>query len=137
MSDFSALDQNNWYAPAALLIQLSFLIAGVWFARNLLGTMRAFQEQVGAILKLSMTGVTGERHLSSESAKRSLAQESPYWLAPSGTETPGLPEHVESGPGRSAVARRKIVLWLQAPMSTSDVAPWRRIITWLQTPAGS
>ena len=137
MSDLTALDQNNWYASVSVGIQLAFLIAGVWFARNVLRTMRAFQEQVGAMLKLSITGVTGERHLSSASVKQSLPEVSPYWLAPSLTETAGLPEPIESGPSRVAVARRKMVLWLQAPMSGAEMAPWRQIITWLRAPAGS
>lgn len=137
MSDLSALAQNNWYAPASLVIQLAFLIACVWFARNILRTIRASQEQLGALLKLSITGVTGERHLSSGSAKQSLTEVSPYWLAPSETGTDGRSESIESGPSRNAVARRKIALWLQAPMSSSESAPWRRIITWLQAPAGS
>jgi len=137
MSDLTALHQNNWYAPASLLIQLGFLFAAVWFARNVLRTMRAFQEQVGAALKLSITGVTGERNLSSASAKQSLAEVYPHWLAPSGTETAGLSEPIESGPIRVAVARRKMVLWLQAPMSGAAMAPWRQIITWLRAPAGS
>src|SRR5256712_1190435 len=128
MSDLSALDQNNWYASVSVVIQLSFLIAGVWFARNVLRTMRAFQEQVWAVLKLSITGVTGERHLSSASAKQSLAEVSPYWLAPSETETAGLPEPIESGPSRVPVAHRKVVLWLQAPMNGAWVGPLRRII---------
>jgi len=137
MSDLTALDQNNWYAPASLLIQLGFLVAGVWFARNVLRTMRAFQEQVGVMLKSSTTGVTGERHLSSASAKQSLAEVSPYWLPPSEIETAGLPKAIESGRSRVPVARRKMVLWLQAPMSGAEMAPWRQIITWLRAPAGS
>ena len=118
---------DNWYAPASLVIQLSFLIAGVWFARNILRTMRASQEQLGAMLKLSSMGVTAERHSSTASANQSFTAESPYLLIPP----------TESGPGRFAVARRKIALWLQAPMSSSETAPWRRIINWLQAPAGS
>jgi len=137
MSDLTALDQNNWYASVSLVIQLAFLIAGVWFARNLLRTMMAFQAQVGAMLKLSITGVTPERHSSSASAKQSVAEVSPNWLVPSETETAGLPEPIESGPSRFAVVRRKMVLWLQAPMSNAAMAPWRRIIIWLQAPAGS
>jgi hypothetical protein len=127
---------DNWYAPASLVIQLSFLIAGVWFARNILRTMRASQEQLGAMLKLSSMGVTAEPHLSIGSANQPLTAESPYWLAPSETEAAGLPQRIESGPDR-AVVRRKIALWLQAPMSSSETAPWRRIINWLQAPAGS
>jgi hypothetical protein len=136
MSDPS-LDQNNWYAPASLLIQLAFLVAGVWFARHVLRAMRAFQEQLGAMVKLSITGLADERHLSSAGAKQSLAEVSPNWLAPSETETAGLPESTENGPSRAAVARHKLILWLQAPMSGPEMARWRQIITWLRAPAGS
>ena len=128
---------DNWYAPASLVIQLSFLIAGVWFARSILRTMRASQEQVGAMLKLSITGVPAERHSSSISANQPLKAESPYWLAPSETDATGLSQPTESGPGRFAIARRKMSLWLQAPMSSPETAPWRRVINWLQAPAGS
>jgi hypothetical protein len=137
MNDPSSWIQSNWYALANLLIQLAFLAAGVWFARHILRTMRAFQEQVGALLKISMTGVTGERTLSSASAKGSLAGASPYWLTPAETQTISLPEPTTSGPSRFAVAWRKVVLWLEAPMGSAEGAPWRRIITWLQTPTGS
>src|SRR2546428_10400311 len=98
MSDLTALDQNNWYASVSLVIQLAFLIAGVWFARNLLRTMMAFQAQVGAMLKLSITGVTPERHSSSASAKQSVAEVSPYWLVPSATETACLAGPLQSRP---------------------------------------
>jgi hypothetical protein len=143
MSDLAALDQNNWYAPASLVVQLAFLTAGVWFARNLIRTMRVSQEQFGAMLKSSIMGAAGERNVSNGNAAQSATEVSPYWLAPSETEAAGgLPEQTQSGPnrvtvGHFTVARRKIVLWLQAPMSTVGTAPWRRIITWLQAPAGS
>jgi hypothetical protein len=110
---------DNWYAPASLVIQFSFLIAGVWFARNILRTMRASQEQLGAMLKFSITGMTAERHSSTEA------------------EAPGRVQPTESGPRQLAIARRKIALWLQAPMTSSEAAPWRRVINWLQAPAGS
>jgi hypothetical protein len=128
---------DNWYAPASLVIQLSFLIAGVWFARNILRTMRTSQEQLGAMLKFSIAGVTAERHSSTVSTNESLTADSPYCLVPSETEAPGLALATESGPRRLAIARRKIALWLQAPMSSSEAAPWRRVIHWLQAPAGS
>ena len=122
---------------ASLFIQLAFLIAGVWFALNILKTLRAFQEQIGALLKLSITGVASDRNLSNSSAVQPLAQGSPYWLAPSEPETAALPQLTECGPSRVSGARRKMVLWLQAPMTSTQPAPWRRIITWLQAPAGS
>jgi hypothetical protein len=80
---------DNWYAPASLVIQLSFLIAGVWFARNILRTMRASQEQLGAMLKFSITGVTAERHSSTVSANESLTADSPYCLVPLESEAAG------------------------------------------------
>jgi len=122
---------DNWYAPASLVIQLSFLIAGVWFARNILRTMRASQEQLGAMLKFSITGAIAA------SANDSLRADSPYCLVPSETEAAGRAQATENGPGGFAIARRKIAHWLQAPMSSSEAAPWRRIINWLQAPAGS
>jgi hypothetical protein len=128
---------DNWYAPASLVIQLSFLIAGVWFARNILRTMRASQEQLGAMLKFSIAGVTAEWHSSTASANESLTADSPYCLVRSETEAAGRDQLTENGPGQFAVARRKIALWLQAPMSSSEAAPWRRVINWLQAPAGS
>ena len=128
---------DNWYAPASLVIQLSFLIAGVWFARNILKTMRAAQDQLGAMLRLSSMGVSAEPHSSNASANQPLTEERSYWLAPSETEAAGLSQPTESDPGRFAVVRRKIALWLQAPMSSSETAPGRRIIDWLQAPAGT
>jgi len=128
---------DNWYAPASLVIQLSFLIAGVWFARNILRTMRASQEQLGAMLKFSITGVTAERHSSAVSANESHTADSPYSLEPSKTEAAGPHHLTESRPGQFAIAWRKIAYWLQAPMSSSEAATWRRITNWLQAPAGS
>ena len=137
MSAFSDLIQNNWYALANILVQLLFLIAGVWFARSILKGMRASQEQFGALLKLSITGVAGERDSSVAGAKRSLAEASPYWLVPSEIVPPAPPEHTESGPGRLGLAGRKVLHWLQTPMSSAQHSPLRRVITWLQAPAGN
>jgi hypothetical protein len=140
MNDFTAWMQSNWYALGNLLSQFAFLAAGVWFARKILKTMRASQEQVGALLKLSVTGTIGERHQSS--AERSFANASPYWLTPS--EIPPAPplELPETGPSRWAVARHSVELaghslkvWLQTPMSTGPAAPWRKAVRWLQSPA--
>ena len=61
MNDFTAWIQSNWYALGNLLSQFAFLGAGVWFARKILKTMRASQEQVGALLKLSVTGAITDR----------------------------------------------------------------------------
>ena len=39
------------------------------------------------------------------------------------------------GPSGFVVLRR-IGLWLQAPMSTPQVFPWRRVVRWLKAPVG-
>ena len=135
MNNLFALDQSNWFAQAGLLIQLGFLIAGIWFARNILKTMRASQEQIGALLKLSITGATADRTLSS--AAQSPAESSPYWIAPSDSEVAVPPQLTERSPNRIVIARRKMVLWLQAPMTSTQPASWRRVVSWLQSPAGT
>jgi hypothetical protein len=137
MNEFTAWMQSNWYALGNLLIQLAFLAAGVWFANKILKTMRASQEQVGALLKLSVTGESSERHSSRAAAERAFADASPYWLTPTEVPPVGLPELQESGPGRWRVARHRVMVWLQAPMSSEEIVPWRKAIKWLQAPAGS
>ncbi len=120
--------QNHWYELGSLLLQLAFLAAVVWFARKLLKTFRASQEQVGALLRLSVSDAIAERPRSSLVEERTPKPEAPAL---------SLREHTESGPGRVAAAGRHIILWLQTPMGSRGVAPWRRVIRWLQAPAGS
>ena len=130
--------QSNWYELGNLLAQFAFLGAGVWFARKILRTMRASQEQVGALLKLSVTGgPPTERPSSSVIAERTLAGASPYWLTPSEIPPVSEPEPQVNGPSRWVVAWHKLVVWLQMPMSSGEVAPWRKVVRWLQAPARS
>ena len=136
MSEFTAWMQNNWYALGNLLGQFVFLAAGIWFARKILRTMRASQEQVGALLKMSVTGAVADRHWPSP-AERPFATASPYWLTPAELPAVVSPEPQESGPSRWAVVRHSVIAWLQTPMSSGSVAPWRRAIRWLHSPAGS
>ena len=137
MNEFTTWMQSNWYALGNLLSQFAFLAAGIWFARKILRTMRASQEQFGVLLKLSLTGSISERHSPSAPAERSFASASPYWLTPEEVPPAGLPELHESGPGRLAVARHRVMVWLQAPMNSGQATPWRRAIKWLQAPARS
>ena len=127
--------QSNWYELGNLLSQFAFLAAGIWFARKILRTMRASQEQFGALLKLSMTSSVTERPSSSVIAERTLNGASPYWLTPAEPTPPVLSEPAETGPTRWEMARRSVLAWLQAPMSSAEVTPWRRVIKWLQEPA--
>jgi hypothetical protein len=137
MNEFTAWMQNNWYSLGNLLIQVGFLAAGLWFARKILKTIRASQEQVGALLKMSLTSASSDRHSSMPAAERSFATASPYWLTPPETSPVETPAPKESGPSRWAVARHRIVVWLQTPMSTGQPTLWRRATKWLQAPAGS
>jgi hypothetical protein len=125
MNEFSPWTQGNWYALGSLLTQLAFLAAGIWFARNIVKTMRAFQEQIGALLKLSITASPVERHASVDGAKHA-ADASPYWLTPSEVQTASLPEPIKSGPSRLVVTWHRLVTWMREPMSPAELIPWRR-----------
>ena len=137
MNEFFAWAQSNWYELGTLVAEFVFLAAGIWFARKILRTLRASQEQVGALLKLSVTGGATERQSPNAAADRPLAAASPYWLTPSETPLAGSPEHAESAPHQVATHKHGLIVWLQTPMSTGGVAPWRKAIRWLQSPAGS
>jgi len=136
MNEFTAWIQSNWYALGNLLSQIAFLGAGLWFARKILKSMRASQEQVGALLKLSITGA--DRHMSP------FANASPYWLMPA-EETPTTSVPLEERrPSLWAVAKAKLtaagsylIVWLQTPMGHGGAGPWRKAMRWLQSPARS
>lgn len=145
MNEINAWIQGNWYALGNLLAQFAFLIAGVWFARKVLKSMRASQEQFGALLRLSMSEGLSERIKASEAAHRALSgvsgdRRTSYVMAdwPTATGTPALslPERESLGE-RLLGVWRKVVQWLRAPMSGHWLGSWRRIAQWLQTPAGS
>ncbi len=135
MNELSTWMQNNWYALGSLFIEVVFLAAGVWFARKILRTLRASQEQVGALLRMSVEGTVAERTSSPAASDRSFANASPYWLTPSSEVPAGAPlqELDESRPGLG----HRAIVWLKTPMKRSQVAPWRRAIRWLQAPARS
>src|SRR5260370_10566968 len=137
MNEFTAWMQSNWYALGNLLSKFAFLAAGICFARKIIRTIRASQEQVGALLKMSVTGAVADRHWPSPSAERPFATASPYWLTPAEIPAVVSPEPQESGPSRWAVAPLRLTFWLQTPIGTGGFAPWRKAIRWLQSPAGS
>jgi hypothetical protein len=62
MNGFSDWFDNNWVDLARLLVQCGILTAVIWYSRNILKTLRASQEQVGALLRLSVSeGAAHER----------------------------------------------------------------------------
>jgi hypothetical protein len=136
MNDFGPLVSKDWYALGSLVAQLGFLVAAVWFARNFLRAMRAFQEQIGALLKLSITSSPGERQSANTVARNVLGEASPYWLAPSLSEPASAPEVVEHRPSVFAVGLQRTIHWLREPMGNARVSYRRRVINWLQAPAG-
>jgi hypothetical protein len=134
MNEMSAWIQSNWYAVGNLFIEGAFLAAAVWFGRRILRTLRASQEQVGALLKMSVTGVVSERQSSNGAPERSFANASPYWLTP--PEVPAAAPLQELHESRPSLSHRTIV-WLKTPMKRAEVAPWRKAVKWLQAPARS
>jgi hypothetical protein len=136
MNDFGPLVSKDWYALGNLVAQLGFLVAAVWFARNFLRTIRAFQEQIGALLKLSITSAPGERQSTNTAARSVLAEGSPYWLPPTLSSPTSAPEVVERGPSLFAAGWQRTIHWLREPMGSAPVSYRRRVINWLQAPAG-
>jgi hypothetical protein len=136
MNDFGPLVSKDWYALGSLVAQLGFLVAAVWFARNFLRTMRAFQEQIGALLKLSITSASGEQQSANALARNVLGEGSPYWLPPTLRSTAGAPEVVERGPNLFAAGWQRAIHWLREPMGSAEVSYRGRVISWLQVPAG-
>jgi len=136
MNEMSAWIQSNWYALGNLFIEGAFLAAAVWFGRKILRTLRASQEQVGALLKMSVTGATSERQSSSGTPERLFASTSPYWLTPPEVPVAAEAPLEELHESRPSLLHRAI-LWLKTPMKRAEVAPWRKAIKWLQAPARS
>ena len=136
MNDVSSLPIKDWYALGSLVAQLGFLVATVWFARNFLRAMRAFQEQIGALLKLSITSSPGERQSANTVARNVLGEASPYWLPPSISAPAGTPEVVEPRPSVFAAGWQRTIHWMREPMGSAQVSYRRRVINWLQAPAG-
>jgi hypothetical protein len=64
MNDFIDWFQTNWIDLARLAVQAAILVAVVRFGRRILIALRASQEQVGALLKLSVSDSVRETHSS-------------------------------------------------------------------------
>src|SRR5260221_4476360 len=61
MIEISDWFENNWVDLERLFVQGAILAAVVRYGRKLLVTLRASQEQVGALLKLSLSDTVAER----------------------------------------------------------------------------
>jgi hypothetical protein len=137
MNEFTSWTAADWYRFGTLLVELGLLVTGVWFARNLLRRLSIFQEQFGALLKLTITAAPAEPHVRSVEGKDSPATANSYWLMPSDMYAHPSPEPTQNRPSPLAVAWHDLVLWLSAPMGSSRISAWRRAMNWLQAPSGS
>jgi hypothetical protein len=186
MNEISDWFQNNWIDLARLLVQCAILATLVRYGRKMLATLRASQEQVGALLRLSVSDAVGERSApgpephkqfepssaavperepepepvfagtfsrTSHAAEREqtlggrvIGAQAPAFTAPAQrAEIPSLtpwvsapatePERLNTQ-AASIPARPSVSTWLQAPMRSSGVSPWRKVVRWLQAPAG-
>jgi hypothetical protein len=119
MTEFSDWIQANWFEMGILVVLSAILAAIVWFARNILRTLRASQEQVGALLRLSVSDVV------------------PVQAAAAEVPAPSVGELPQRGPSPLVVSLRNLFRWFLAPMGSGSVVPWRKVLHWLQAPAGS
>jgi len=187
MNDFMDWFQNNWIDLARLVVQIAILAAVVRLGRRILAALRASQEQIGALLKLSVSDTVEERSApaleparrfepappavdepepepepepvfagaysrTSYAAEREqslggrvIGAQAPAFTAPAERiESPSLTPWVSAplaepdramAPAAATPARPSASTWLQAPMRSSGVSPWRKMVRWLQAPA--
>ena len=131
MTDFGSWIQENWYQLGSFFIQCGFFLLAAWFAGKILRALRSSQEQLGALVKLSVAGNLQDRH--ADSPLRSASNVSPYWLPPTpALSSPAIAasEQHSSGPG--------FFEWWKAPMGvTTGTTAFHRVLRWLQMPANS
>jgi hypothetical protein len=138
MNEITAWMQSNWYELGNLSVEIVFVSAGIWFARKILRSIRASQEQVGALIRLSVGGAVPERQISSAVAERPAASAGSHWLTPAESAPADQAAPVENGPSPILSAGHSLMGWLNTPMmKSSGPAPWRKAINWLRSPAGS
>jgi len=114
MTQYSDWVQSNWFELGLLVLLTVTLTTVVWFARSILRTLRASQEQTGALLRLSFSDVVPTQAPAAEAE----------------ISAPVLSQPSEGGPNG-------LISWFQAPMGSGSVAPLSRVRRWLQTPVGS
>ena|SRR5215469_15017364 len=136
MNEITSWMQNNWYSLGSLLGQFAFLAAAVWFARKILKTIRASQEQFGALLKLSLSDQLNDQHTATVAAHHAT----PYVMAdwPAGeAQAPALSIPEPERRHYAAAAWHSVTRWLQAPMASGESTLHRKVLRWLQAPAGT
>lgn len=146
--------QNNWYEFGTLIAEFSFVFAAIWFARKILKTLRASQEQVGALLKLSVSDGLNERskpngapahsptpYVAADWPARSLSEElsgrpaasTPIISAPPSAPIMSSPDAPDSTPYVAA----PLTLPEEEESGSHLAAAGRGVIRWLNTPMAS
>ena len=77
MNEISDWFQNNWIDLARLLVQCAILAAVLRIGGKLLATLRASQEQIGALLKLTLSDAQEERREPEHESTRHAAAPTP------------------------------------------------------------
>lgn len=95
MNQTIAWIESNWYELGSLIAQFTFLFAGLWFAQKILKTMRASQQQFGALLRLSMCEGLEERPNESEATHATPSVVASAMLSPI-IDPPTAPTHVST-----------------------------------------
>ena len=121
MTQFIDWFQNNWFESGILALLFAIFSTVVWFARNILKSLRASQEQVGALLRLSVSD--------------GLPTPAPSQQAPAVESAPFLHEPAPRGPNPLIAAGRGVINWLNTPMRRRSASPWHKAVRWLQAPA--
>ena len=103
MNGFSDWFDNNWVDLARLFVQCGILAVVVWYSRNILKTLRASQEQIGALLRLSVSEGAAHERASSTADIAEPALAPPGFTAPASFDAPrnGPPQN-ESAPSTPA-----------------------------------
>jgi len=102
MDQIASWIQSNWFELGSLAAQFTFLFAGLWFAGKILRTMRATQQQMGALLRLSMTDGLEEH---SKMEERSKINEAIHEPEPTVVASPMLSPAMERPTSYSAFER--------------------------------
>jgi hypothetical protein len=146
--------ESNWYELGSLIAQFTFLFAGLWFAQKILKTMRASQQQFGALLRLSMCeGLEERRPHESEPTHATpsvvaSAMLSPIIDAPSlrdelnpqteaKTPTPAIAPTTEPAYEPTPYAAAPLTLPRDEQSGSRIAAAGRGVVQWLQTPVVS
>ena len=88
--------QSNWYELGSLAAQFTFLFGGLWFATKILGAMRATQQQMGALLRLSMADGLDEHTKMEEPSQNNEAIHEPEPSVVAGSMLSPVPERPTS-----------------------------------------